>query len=295
MTAPLAALVGLLLGLGLLLGQAAFRPAPPPRPARRRPGPVSRVIGYYSGTGLVAWRRRAFAFAAIAGGLLAWLVTGWLIGVLVIPAVAAIFPYLLRGSGEKRRIARLAAMEEWVRSLSGLLEVGSGLEQALTTSARSAPPLLAAEVERLAARLNSGVRTADALRAFGRDLDDATGDYIVAALLLASKRRGSGLVDVLEGIAASVSDQVRNRREIESEMARPQSSIRLITIIAAGSLTLLVFLGDHMAAYGTPVGQAILGALLTAYFACLVWMRKTVATPPLPRLLDETATHGVSG
>ena len=104
-------------------------------------------------------------------------------------------------------------MEEWTRSLSGVLTAGVGLEQALRRhpalhpGSRSAP-----EVTRLVARLRARWATEDALRAFADELDDATGDLVAANLILGARRRGAGLASVLEGLAESVAADVRARR-----------------------------------------------------------------------------------
>src|SRR3546814_11541665 len=81
---------------------------------------------------------------------------------------------------------------EWTRSLSGVLTVGIGLEQALVTTERSTPSAIRPEVQRLVARLRSRWNTEEAIRAFADELDDATGDLVAANLILAARRRGAG-------------------------------------------------------------------------------------------------------
>ncbi len=84
-------------------------------------------------------------------------------------------PLLLTPVGASERIERLEALEEWTRSLAGVLTVGVGLEQALVTTLRSTPAPISAEVHRLVARLRARWVTEDALRAFADELDDSTG------------------------------------------------------------------------------------------------------------------------
>ena len=54
-----------------------------------------------------------------------------------------------------------------------------------------------------------------------------------------------------------------------------------------GVLAVLSFSGQVMAPYGTPLGQALLAVLLTAYAATLVWMRRMSLGEPLPRFLTD--------
>ena len=146
-------------------------------------------------------------------------------------------------------------MEEWTRSLSGVLTVGVGLEQALVATLRSTPAPIAPEVTRLVARLRARWVTEDALRAFADELDDATGDLIAANLILGARRRGAGLASVLEGLAESVAADVRARRQVEADRAKPRATARWVTLISAGVLVILAVSGTYVEPYQSPLGQ----------------------------------------
>ena len=78
--------------------------------------------------------------AGTAAGLLVAVATGWMVAVLVVPAAAAGLPVLLSAPPASAKIDRLEAMEEWTRSLSGVLTAGVGLEQALIATLRAQQP-----------------------------------------------------------------------------------------------------------------------------------------------------------
>ena len=147
----------------------------------------------------------------------------------IAPIAVIGLPILLVAPPAATQIARLEAMEEWTRSLSGVLTVGIGLEQALVATLRSTPAPIAAEVQRLVARLRARWDTEKALRAFADELDDATGDLIAANLILGARRRGAGLASVLEGLAESVAADVRARRQVEADRAKPRATARWVT------------------------------------------------------------------
>ncbi len=86
-----------------------------------------------------------------------------------------------------------------------------------------------AEVHRLVARLRARWVTEDALRAFADELDDSTGDLVAANLILGARRRGAGLASVLEGLAESVAADVRARRQVEADRAKPRATARWVT------------------------------------------------------------------
>lgn len=239
----------------------------------------------------ISRRTRALLAVGVAVGVLGWLVTGWPLAVVIAPAATVGLPYLLSAPDAKDRIERLEALEEWTRSLSGVLTVGIGLEQALITTLRSTPGPIAAEVGLLVARLRARWGTEEAIRAFADDLDDATGDLVAGNLILAARRRGAGLANVLDGLAESVAADVRARRQVEADRAKPRATARWVTIISATVLVVLGLTGSYIAPYGSPLGQVILAILLTAYVATLVWMRRMAEGRKLPRIIGAPAEN----
>lgn len=274
MIALVPAVAGALIVAGVIGLVVGLKPAPvrPPRsrPIRRKP--------MSAGT-------KRLLLVGVAGGCLAWLVTGWALALIAVPLACVGVPMLLSNSGAAARIDRLEAMEEWTRSLSGVLTVGIGLEQALVATERSTPSAIRPEVQRLVARLRSRWNTEEAIRSFADELDDATGDLVAANLILAARRRGAGLAQVLESLAESVSADVRTRRQIEADRAKPRATARWVTIISVGVLVILAISGTHVEPYRSPLGQVILVTLLTAYVATLVWMKRMAIGKPLARFL----------
>jgi len=247
---------------------------------RRTPGPLRRLLS-------ASRRTKLLLLAGLGAGLASWWVTGWVLALVLGPVAVTGLPMLLATSPEVRRIQRLEAMEEWTRSLSGVLTVGVGLEQALMATLRSTPEPIAPEVTRLVARLRARWATEDALRAFADELDDATGDLVAANLILGARRRGAGLASVLEALAESVAADVRARRQVEADRAKPRSTARWVTIISAGVLVVLAVSGSYVEPYASPIGQVVLVLLLSAYVATLIWMRQMAQGKTLPRFLGE--------
>lgn len=233
---------------------------------------------------------RMLLLGGVAAGVVAFLVTGWVLALVVVPVAFAGLPSLLSSSSAAQRIARLEAMEEWTRSLSGVLTVGVGLEQALVATLRSTPAAIAPEVTRLVARLRARWVTEDALRAFADELDDATGDLVAANLILGARRRGAGLASVLEGLAESVAADVRARRQVEADRAKPRATARWVTLISVGVLVILAVSGTYVKPYQSPLGQVVLVALLSMYIATLVWMKRMAMGRAMPRFLSPVRT-----
>lgn len=278
MTALVPALAGALVVAGVIGLAVGLRPTPVTdvRPSPRR------------GLRLRSLDRRIRLTLAVSlvTGVLAWLVTGWWLAVVAVPVTVVGLPRLLSAGSAPAQIARLEALEEWTRSLSGVLTVGVGLEQALVATLRSTPSAINPEVTRLVTRLRARWVTEDALRAFAEELDDSTGDLIAANLILAARRRGAGLAAVLEGLAESVAADVRARRQVEADRAKPRATARWVTLISAAVLVVLALSGTYVEPYRSPLGQVVLVSLLSAYVATLVWMKRMATGRELPRFLD---------
>lgn len=286
MSAVLPAVFGALTVLGIIGAGLALRPHTPAPKAARVPSPLQRRLSRLSP------RSRVTLAVALGVGVLLALLTGWLAAVLILPAAALGLPYLLSAPPAEARIRRVEAMEEWTRSLAGVLGAGVGIEQALTATLRSTPEPIKPEVTVLVARLRARWDTEVALRAFADDLDDVTGDLVAANLILAARRRNRSLASVLQGVAESVAEDVASRRRVEAGRAKPRGSARLVTMFSLGVLLILAFTGDYIAPYQTPVGQVVLVFLLIAYAGGLLWMRKMAEGKPLPRFLGPDARAG---
>ncbi|CCH72763.1 Type II secretion system protein [Nostocoides australiense Ben110] len=271
--------------IGVILG-VRRTPVAPPAPRRRN---QSRLSSRWAG---MERRSKILAVAGLIAGALIYLFTGWLIAVVLVPLAAVGLPTLLSAPPSAARIERLEALEEWTRALAGVLTVGVGLEEALRSTLRSTPEAIRPEVTTLVARLRARISTEEALRAFADDLNDATGDLVAAYLILGARRRGQGLASVLESLAESVAADVRARRAIEADRAKPRTTARWVTIITISVLGFLTLTGDYISPYGSPLGQLLLILLLSAYVGLLIWMRNMAKGEALPRFLGDAAREG---
>jgi tight adherence protein B len=220
----------------------------------------------------------------IIGCLLAML-TGWLILIAVLPLLALGLPYLLI-LPKPRDIQLLEALDRWVRSLAVTLGTGKSITDAIRISRRTAPPLLADEINLLVTRLNNRWETRDALMRFADAIDSPEVDGVIAALILASSRGANGASVTLQALADSIQAQLKGRRVIEVERSKPYVVVRQVTVISLSTLVLVFLLSPNFfAPYRTPLGQTLLSALLIIYLASLLLMRRKAHQPDRPRIL----------
>jgi tight adherence protein B len=211
---------------------------------------------------------------AVGVGVLVGMVTRWPVAAVLAAVAGWVLPGLIGPDRDhKRRLARIEAVATWTESLRDTLGAAAGLEQAITATAAMAPTPIRDEVTRLAARLRRGDRLAVALRAFAVDLDDATGDLVVTALVMAAERNARHIGDLLTSLASAARDQASLRMRVMAGRARIRTSSRVITAVtlsmAAG---LVLFNNRYLIPYDNATGQLVLvvvGALFAFGFAWL--------------------------
>ena len=276
----------LVVGGPLLAAHALTAEDRPARPPRRR-----RAAAWADGR--TTRRQRALWAAGATAAAVVWLASGWPVGGVLAGLAVVGVPWLLtQFSAGNAAVERLEALQEWVRRTSDVLAAGGGLEQTLIRSARTAPEPIQVEVATLAARLQARWSTSRALLAFADDLDDAAGDLVVAALLLGAELRGPGLARVLTELAHSLTEEVTMRRKVEADRAKPRANARWLLLITVAAAGLAALNGDHLAPYGTALGQLVLAVIAALMVGCLLWMRRLTAAAPTVRFLVDPTTRG---
>ncbi|WP_194896875.1 type II secretion system F family protein [Catenulispora pinisilvae] len=232
---------------------------------------------------------------SIAAAVAAAAFTGWPVAA----AIAALAAWALPGMFGKDRAAvgeqaRVEAIATFTEALRDTLGAAAGLEQSILAAATSAPAPIRAEVHALAANLKTGMRLDQALRVFAADLGDATGDLVVAALVLASKQQARNLGEVLTELADYARQQAAAQMRITADRQRTRSSVRIIVVFVLGIAGVLMAMdSSYMAPFGSSAGQVVL-ALVAGIFAVSFWWLHKIAAPKKPtRFLTRLQAHPV--
>lgn len=278
----MAALVGATVVLGLLLIVVGLRRA------ERSPSTAS-------STGL--WTRlrerwtelprahKTWVAVSVAAGVVAAVVSGWLLALVVVPAVAIVVPLLL-AAPPNREVDILAGLDRWVRIVATSLSSGRSIRDAMFSTRRQVPEVLTEPVGRLCTRLDQGWTVRDSLFAMADELRSADADAVVAALAIAAEKGGAGARAALTALSDSIQDRLRALREVAAERAKPRAVVRQVTIITLSVLAAAVlFNGQFFAPYATPLGQIIALVLTAAYLGCLMMLRRLTIPPMAPRFL----------
>jgi tight adherence protein B len=277
---------GLLIVAGLLgIGYGLRRTAPRPRsrPTESIGALWARLTRRPQGSR--GRRRDLILLSSVLGGFLVAASSGWLVAIVIMPMLALGLPYLLVVP-KPRDVELLEALDRWVRSLAATLATGRSITDAIRVSRRTAPPLIGEEISTLVVRLNNRWDTDDALRRFADDLDSPDADGVIAALMLAVNRGANGASITLQALADSLQSQLKSRRVIEIERAKPYVVVRQVTVISLITLVGVYLMSPtFFQPYRTPLGQLILAVLLILYLGSLILMRRKAQQHPRPRIL----------
>ncbi|HWL98956.1 MAG TPA: type II secretion system F family protein [Nocardioidaceae bacterium] len=258
-------LLGAAVGAGVLLLVLALMPTP----VRVEAGPPPALVQ--------SLKRAASRLSLGVGvGLLVLVLTRWPVLAIAAGALAFFGPVLFGGArSEKQAIARLEGLAAWTESLRDTIAGAVGLEQAIPATAYAASPAISRELVTLADRLRVRVALPQALHRFADDLDDASADLIVSALILNARLRGPGLRDVLTSLASSARAELEMRRRVNAGRASTRRSVQIVVgITVLFVLGLAVFNRAYVEPYSSPVGQLVLLVIIGLFAAGFFWMRR---------------------
>ncbi len=243
------------------------------------------------GTAAGSWKGPALRFGVPAAcGALVGVVTGWFVAALIVFGGALAAPVLIRATRSDTAGGRVEEIAAWTEMLRDTLASSAGLAQAIVATSEIAPVGIRPMVQRLAIRIRSGVPMQEAVRRFGEELDDPSGDMVVAALLLASGARAQRLTDLLSELAVSMREEVAARLRIEASRASAKSGVRAIVVFSAAFFLGMILLArSYLGPYRTPTGQMVL-AVVGACYALGVWLMLKMDRPPEPVRLLEPGT-----
>lgn len=229
-------------------------------------------------------QRIRLAVAAVSG-LVTLSVTGSPLAGLAVPCLVLILPALL-STPVNHEIEILQALDRWVRLLVGSVSTGKSVPDAVRATRGQVAPLLSRPVTELIARLDARWPTDAALRAMADDFSSPDADAVIAAMVVATGRGGTGATAALRALGDHTRRRLQSLREIETERAKPRVVVRQVTLI-----TLVVLAGvavvnpDYLAPYRTPTGQLLGLALFTSYLGTLLTLRKVAQPRARERIL----------
>ncbi|GGS88637.1 type II secretion system protein [Streptomyces violaceus] len=245
---------------------------------------------------LIRFAGRRGSLAAIVG-LVVLLLTRWAVAGIAAGVLVFFWDRLFGGAGEERAaMRRVEALASWTESLRDTIAGAVGLEQAIPASARAAAPVLRPHLDALVDRLRSRTPLPEALQQLADEIDDASADIIVAALILNARLRGPGLRQVLGALAKSAREEVDMRQRVMAQRSSTRRSVQIVVAVSISFvLGLSIFNREFVEPYGTPAGQLVLACVCALFALGFWWLRKlsTIETPERFLVRDEAAVQFV--
>jgi len=276
------ALLGLVLGVGLLLIWRSGSRAPRPRTGPGRIGRRQQVLAAAGLTGINAAQLLALQVGLAVLVLVVVLLTT---GTVTISLAFAVFGFVLplaqvRRLAAKRRADLREVWPEVVDNLGSAVRAGMSLPEALSALAVRGPDVLRPPFARFAAEYRSTGRFGMCLDRLKEDLADPVGDRIVETLRVAREVGGSDLGRVLRTLATFLREDARARAELETRQGWVVQAARLAVAAPWAVLLLLATQSTTLDAYDSPLGTALLGI---GGAVCLVAYRLMLRIGRLPQ------------
>ncbi len=276
------ALLGALCGAGALGVVAAVRGTDPADARPRRPSSAPAFTDRVERLSL----RLALGVGA---GVVIGMITRWPVAALLLGLAGYMVPSITGGrEAREAAIARIEAIATWAEMLRDTMAGAGGLEQSIIACAGVAPAAIRTEVRHLAARLERE-RLTVALREFADEIDDPTGDLVVAALLLAADKNPKRLGALLGMLAQSARAEVEMRLRVETGRARTRASVKVIsvaTVLFATGLTVLN--REYLEPYNSLFGQLMMLVVGLCFATSFLWLAHASRLPGNERFLSAT-------
>lgn len=274
------ALLGLAVALSLLLGVVGVRGVPVV--AGRPPGRVDRALATMRSPEFSGW-----LIAGLVAGVITLLVTRWFVAAAAVAVLVVFWPRMFSGAAaEQRAIDRLEALIIWIEALRDTMAGNVALAQALGSGAGKASPLIRPALERVNGMLARKVPVEQALLTLADDLDDATADYVLAALIAQQGSRGASLRKTLDGVVTTAREDLSMRRRVVASrrQVRKGSTI-LLTVFGAFMAFFVTFGHAYVAPYNSLAGQGALCLVVALTGAGFYRMRQLAQLRVVPAYL----------
>jgi Flp pilus assembly protein TadB len=166
------------------------------------------------------------------------------------------------------------ALAVWTEQLRDTIAGASGIEQAITVTAGTAPPLLRPAVERLAARIGF-TPLQQAVREFADEVDHPLADFVAAALITAAENQVREMGSLLGHLAQCCRDDVSMRTRVWVARARTRSAVRIIAVVVVVFVLGLILLDpNYLEPYRTPSGMVVAMLVIGMFAGSFATMKR---------------------
>jgi tight adherence protein B len=276
------AVVGLLLGTGLvLIGSAFLVPRGTRAPGRRR------LADLLVRAGMPGTRPRTVVAVSVMSAFIGFVAVQTLSGAVPVAVAFALIagqaPFaVLRGRARRRQRELAEVWPEAVDNLASGIRAGLSLPEALAGLGTRGPEPLRPAFAAFSLDYQVSGRFADALDRLKEDLADPVGDRVVEALRVAREVGGGDLGRLLRTLSGFLRDDARTRSELEARQAWAVNGARLAVAAPWFVLLLLSFQREVIGRYASTAGAVVL-LLGVCVCASSYWLMMRIGRLPVER------------
>lgn len=282
----MSAILGLLLGAGLLLIWWSCWPRKP-----RTPNPTpSKAQQLIARSGIQRITVTGVVTLSLVVGTVVFIGLTALTGAAPIGLCFAVFaaalPWgALTWQAKRRQTALREIWPDAIDNLRSAIRAGLTLPEALADLAERGPVELREAFASFATDYRSGARFSDALDRLKDILADPTADRLVAALQVTREVGGADIGRLLETLSDFLRDDARTRAELEARQSWTVNGARLAVVAPWLILLLLAIQPEAAAAYQSLAGLIVLLVGMGVSIICYQLMLRIGSLPPERRVL----------
>lgn len=220
-------------------------------------------------------RRRVLAGGAVVAFALTWLVFGFAAGLVAGAAGPLVAARVLEARRERYRVSVAGGSAEIAVALADALSGGHSLRGALLAAAPALDGPPGNELRRVAAELELGAATDEALEGMRERIRAPAIDVIVAGALM-QRRAGGDLAQLLRDSARAFEDELRLVGEVRAATAQARFTGFVVALLPLGGAGLaeLVSPGFVARLASSPLTGVLLGMALAMQVAAAFAIRR---------------------
>ena len=269
------------LGIALVLGRT-----PQVRRRHRHVDPLADWL-VQAGSTLTPFRFRLLTVAAFCVAFVVFEAIAGVWTVALVPSIAAAFaPRALLGRARDRRLLEVqGAWPDGLRDIIASISAGMSLQRAVETMASTGPEPLRRAFRRFPL-LARTVGVEAALEGIREQLADPTSDRVIEVLIVAHRRGGALVPEILRDLAAATTRDVWASEEIATLSLEQKINARAVFVLPWLVLVALTARqGAFREFYGTPLGGLVIAVGGLMSLVGILVVSRLGREPAEPRVL----------
>jgi len=185
-------------------------------------------------------------------------------------------PFALLVVQAARRQARFdEQIPDTLQLLSGALQAGHSLLQAIDTAAKEAGEPISVEFQRVLTEARLGMPLEEALEGMAKRMNSQDFEWTVMAVGL-QRQIGGNLAELLNAVAQTMRDRYSLKRQVRALSAEGRLSSIILSVLPFVMFFLLLLFNPTFLAplYSTPLGFAMLSGAAVLMIVGILWMKK---------------------